>query len=262
MSEEVKDLRPVRWIVRTAKMKALRQKHALAQVEAAEHAGVSRETWIDWEGSKRARTKGRIPDERIFDEAIRLFCQAIGEDPQQILSEVPQAATSPGFESPPPLSIRTSQPGVGRRDFPILGQAGAAAHPILTSSNPEDWMDFSDKLTDRHRFQCVLKVLGDSAEEEMSHGDWILVTKDETFRLPGFFCVICNAEHEYLVKVSHRKDGELEFHAPNPEYKPVTLGDGWEMFGFVVGWKQENGPGEYIEAGHRDGLRTGFRRRR
>lgn len=197
----------------------------------------------------------------------------------------------PGGNAPAPLHTRSSQPGVGRRYFPIVGRAGAAAHPI-EPGEADDFMEFSDDLTDRNRAQFVIQVWGDSAEPEFRHGDWILVTKEPNFTFPNFFCVICNPTHEYLVKLSkrtstprggseprelggnpqttepsrtaetHRTSAEryaLEFHAINPAYAPVILEEGWEMIGFVVGWKRERAPGSYIEAGERTGLRPGFR---
>lgn len=120
-------------------------------------------------------------------------------------------------------------------------------------------MDFSDELYDRFRTQVVIKVWGDSAEEDMRHGDWVLVTKDPNFRLTGRYVVIANEEHEFLVKILRNTENGLEFHSNNPEYPPISLKPGFEMIGFAIGWKRDKGAGKYLEVGDRDGLKPGFR---
>lgn len=245
------------------------QRPKISQYDVAEIYLGSREkrtTVQGWESGANT-PKTDVVKRMAADWGIPLTWFFDGKDtplPERLSPSIIQDLTSGTGAAPvgghaPGYAIgRGSQAGVGRRNFPILGSAGAAAHPI-EPGDAEDFMEFSDDLVDRHRFQFVIKALGDSGESEFSHGDWFLVTKDEGFRLPGFFCVIRTPDHQFLVKLSKSTDDGLEFHACNPEYKPVTLGDGWEMVGYAVGWKREKGTGKYIEAGDRDGLRPGFR---
>lgn len=180
--------------------------------------------------------------------------------PPRIVREAIQPYNAPGSDPPGPSSHRAAQPGVGRRAFPVLGRAGAAlVHLDSPEASADDWMDFSDELYDRHRDQFVVKVWGDSAERDMSHGDWVLVTKEPGFRLRGYFVVVKNTEHEFLVKVLAGTVENPEFHSVNAEYPPIKAGEGAEMVGYVCGWKRDRGLGQYSEVGGRDGLKPGFR---
>jgi phage repressor protein C with HTH and peptisase S24 domain len=148
---------------------------------------------------------------------------------------------------------------VGRHKFPLLGSAGASLHPLEPSDNPEDFVEFSDDLWEPSRRQFAVKVWGDSAEPEMRHGDYALITVDPGFRYPGFFTLIQSREQGYLVKLTKQGPQDLEFHSVNERYPPVIIEGEWEMVGIVIGWKRDKGKGRYIEAGEKEGLKPGFR---
>lgn len=121
-------------------------------------------------------------------------------------------------------------------------------------------MEFSDDLTDDFRDQFVIRVMGDSAEPDIRHKDFVLVTKEPGFRLPGFFVVARTPTYEFVVKVlGVDAPQRLSLRSVNTKTEPIALEDGWEMVGFVVGWKREREPGSYIEAGEKTGLRPGFK---
>lgn len=166
---------------------------------------------------------------------------------------------SPGGDPPAPGHGRYPQTGVGRRLYPLLGSAGASAFPLETGDTPDDWVEFSDDLYDRHRDQFAIRVWGDSAEPDMRHGDFVLVVRDPNFRLNGFFVVAKSPENEFVVKVCNVTDTGIELASVNPRTSPVQVGDGWEMIGYAMGWRRDKGLGVYLEAGDRTGLRPGFR---
>ncbi|MEQ1935597.1 MAG: S24 family peptidase, partial [Fimbriimonadaceae bacterium] len=149
-------------------------------------------------------------------------------------------------EPQPPYGLRGVQPGVGRRFFPILGRAGAAAFPV-ESGEPEDYMDFSDDLADRWRDQFVIKVEGDSAKPAMRHHDWVLVTADPAARPIEHYIVVRSSDNGFLVKVLTGQDGDWWLESENAAYPPMKLEEGGEMIGFVVGWKR-TATGSYAAA--------------
>lgn len=146
----------------------------------------------------------------------------------------------------------TPQPGMGRRKFPVIGTAGASAFPLETSSDPDDYVEFSDDLFHPERF--AIRIKGISMEPEIPNGAFVLIhpTNDPPY---GLMTVAKNDQSEYVVKVRRKIDGQDFLMPLNPDYEPIKPGEGWEMVGFVVGIREEWGHRKYRESGDNDGIR-------
>lgn len=225
----------------------------LSQHELASLIGVSRSAYAQYEAGnnhppiqvvKRLASLWDLPLDWFFD----------GVD-----SPIPMSAygsPAPGF-SPPGPGGGYAHEKVGRRLFPLMGRAGAAAFPIESeSSEEEDYVEFSDDLFLRNSSQFAISVWGDSMEPRFSHGDFILVTLDPDFRAAGRCVVVRDPDGRYLVKGLGRSGEEWILVPSNETYEKIAIGTpGWEMVGYATGWRRDRGKGSYIEEGDRSGLR-------
>jgi len=248
------------------RLKLAREYHTpkMTQAKLADILGIDRTILAKYE-TKRA---DKVPPHLLMEVA-----RVVGIRPEYFTDEVNEPplryrlpdgglgiGISPGGGDPPaPANARGGQPGVGRRVFPVLGSAGASAFPLEPGDQADDWVEFSDDLYDRFRDQFAIRVWGDSAEPDMRHGDFVLVAKDPSFRLPGFFVVAKSPENEFVVKVSSPNGDTIQLLSVNPKTPAVVVGDGWEMVGYAMGWRRDKGHGVYLEAGDKTGLKPGFR---
>jgi SOS-response transcriptional repressor LexA len=248
------------------RLKLAREYHTpkVTQVKLSQMIGIDRTVLAKYE-TQRA---DKVPYHVLLAAAKALgvreeyFTDDVNEPPLRYRINVPgmgMGISPMGGDPPAPSNYRGPQPGVGRRVFPVLGSAGASTFPLSPGDDPEDWVEFSDELYDRHRDQFAIRVWGDSAEPDMRHGDFVLVVKDPGFRLSGFFVVAKSPDQGFVVKECAGGEGAIELRSVNSKFEPVKVGDGWEMIGYAIGWRRDRGLGVYLEAGDKTGLRPGFR---
>jgi transcriptional regulator with XRE-family HTH domain len=239
--------------IRGERLVQAREARDLSQAELAAKLGIGRPRLGAWEVGRNG-----IP--KRFGELIA----AALDVPLEWLTSfdddrVPEprsapAALSPGFDPPGVGAFPAER--VGRRLFPLVGIAGAAAFPVPSElSDPEDYVEFSDALYVRGLEQFAVRVWGDSMEKRFFHGDFVLVTADVNFRAPGRCVVVCDPEGRYLVKGLFRDGEGWKLRPANPAYPECRMDDpGWSMVGYVTGWRRERGRGSYMEEGDRAGL--------
>lgn len=165
----------------------------------------------------------------------------------------------PGSNPPAPLFVRAAQPGVGRRAFPLVGNAGASSFPVF-DGNPEDFEEFSDDLHKAGRDQFCVTIRGDSCEPGIRDLDIVLFDVEKNFRLQGVYVVVAHQGEGAVVKILRKaKPGgvyEWELVPENPEYPIMPIyDDGYRMIGPVIGLKRRRGRDAYMELGDRTGLR-------
>jgi SOS-response transcriptional repressor LexA len=243
------------------KIKHLREtrKPKLTQKKLGEMIGISRNVVANIEGNRTD------PEERVLRKLAKMWGI---QDPMWFwdggpVEPSPRDVGSPGLSAPgsppPPPSAQKpamAQAGVGRRLFPVVGEAGMAEFPLASDGSgyydQEHVVEFSDDLFRAERFG--IKVKGDSNHPRIKHGTFALIHPDPN-PPTGVFVAARNDRHEYCVKVLRVVGGQTELHPYNPEYPVIKPGDGWVMIGYVVGLREERGPRKYIEEGDNDGIR-------
>lgn len=162
---------------------------------------------------------------------------------------------APGSTPPAPYDPPVAAPGVGRRLFPVLGEAGAAEFPLASEGAPveqaTEFVEFSDDLYRPERF--AIRVKGDSMLPRIKHGTYALVQPDPEPHV-GLLAVARNDRYQYVVKVLRNHDSNLVLFPLNPDYDPIEPGEGWCLVGYVVGLKEERGRRKYLEEGDNDGI--------
>lgn len=230
-----------------------REARDLSQAELAAKLGIGRPRLGAWEVGRNG-----IP--KKFSEAISAALEVpipwlagSGDAPVPEPSHSATALT-PGFDPPGIAGLPAEK--VGRRMFPLVGIAGAAAFPVPSElEDPEDFVEFSDELYVRGLEQFAVRVWGDSMERRFFHGDFVLVTADANFRAPGRCVVVRDPEGRYLVKGLFRDGEGWKLRPANAAYPECRMDDpGWSMIGYVTGWRRERGRGSYLEEGDRAGL--------
>lgn len=179
-----------------------------------------------------------------------------GEDtPPPIGKPSPHDSSSsltPATGSVNPLGERSMVPAAGRALFPILGSVGAAAAPLRSGdADPDDWVEFSERLFRPDRF--AVRVSGHSGGDEIHHGDYLLVQPEEVPR-HGFVTVLGRSD-EFVVKVAVRgPDGAFSFEAFDPEYPAIEVDGEWHVVGYACGISRETRRGRYSEQGDDGGF--------
>lgn len=226
-----------------------------SQYQLADLIGVSRSALAQWEWGKNDPPIGVIRDlAQLWHIPVSWFYDGSDAPPEDPGLE---SGIAPGFDAGAPR-LGSATERVGRRLFPLLGVAGAAAFPLDSDpSQVEDYVEFSDELFSRNDIQFAIRVWGDSMEPRFSHGDYVLVQSDPNFRASGRCVVVADPEGRYLIKVMLMKGNQWQLHPVNTSYAPIRLDDpGWRMIGFAIGWRRDRGRASYIEEGDRSGLRA------
>jgi SOS-response transcriptional repressor LexA len=233
----------------------------LSQEELAEYLGgeISRGVVANWESDRTD-----LPDEiakkiaRKYGKQWDWFYDG-GDVPgrptmkESAVEVRPQQKLSPGFTPPNPVGSGGMAESSGRRLFPILGTAGAAAAPIYSEDVVDDFIDFSDDVYSPDRF--AIRVKGKSMEDIIQEGDFILV-QPSLFLYEGMLAVARNDEWEFCIKNYAVQEGRPVLLPENPTFEPIIPGDGWQIVGYAVGWKRlyEKGGG-YAEIAFNTGIR-------
>lgn len=225
------DLRPLRWILRSQRLRALRRSLNVSQEAAADAAGVTRETWVDWDGSARARERGRIPDERIYDAAIGRFAATYKVDPSLVLSE----NSAQQIEPASPLAV-----GFGVT-VAIRSWRGAMA-----AASPDDECPF-DREPDpyevpsaflvggpeRAELHDVVKVSGSSLEDRVMSGERILFYRDATIYRDSIVFA-ASPDGRLFMKVIRKAGGTYHLASLKDGAATFTDLDGWTIYGYAV----------------------------
>ncbi len=191
---------------------------------------------------------------RIWSLPPEWFWDSMGVEPSP-RDSVAFGVPPPGSDPPAGSEILAyAAPGVGRRLFPLVGHAGAAAFGLSSEGVgiAEDWVEFSDDLYRPDRFAVTVK--GDSMEPRIRHGTYALIEPDPN-PPEGVFVAARSGEHEYVVKTLRVVESRRELHPEKSGYPVLVPGEGWVMIGYVVGLRLEKGKRKYIEEGDNDGIR-------
>lgn len=225
MGEEPIDRRPTRWIVLSERLKDLRVRHNVSQEAAADAGGVSRETWIDWEGSKRSRERGRIPDERIFDAAVRRFAVSVGEDPNALLETTTYAhGHSDGFAAS--AKIRGWR-GVHAANSLEAGCCIERSDPIEI---PAAFLVGGPENANNHD---AVQVSGTSMEPRIYSGEVVVVLRERTPRR-NTIVLMESPEGAMFLKVLRTKGGKWQLESIHPDGLDAVDLEGWTHHGYAV----------------------------
>ncbi len=224
------DNRPSRWIRLGDAIRSLRKSKGLSQEEAADRAGVSRGTWIDWEGSARSKRDGRIPDERVFMDAMSQFCISIGEDPRTFSTE--EATYTRESASP-------FRKGFGVTVAVRQWRGALAADHETDDCHFEEVEPYElpvgfliggmDNLSRHHVFQ----INGTSLENRAFSGERIL-TYDDTTRYDNSIVMADSPEGVVYVKGLVSVRGKFQLHSIRAGAACFTDLDGWKVHGYAI----------------------------
>jgi SOS-response transcriptional repressor LexA len=220
----------------------------MSQSVLAMQLGVTRSQLANYETDRTLPTDAVVRKlSRIWAVPENWFWDGGALDPPD-----PGIGTSPTTATPGVGFTRGVVPGAGRRLFPVVGTAGAAAFPVESRDGADDYVEFSDDLYRPDRF--VIQVVGDSMSPRLKHGDFVLVHPDPNPPY-GLLTVARSSEYEYCVKVRRRASGRDVLEPLNPDYEAIDIEHGWQIVGYAVGIREERGRRKYREEGDDDGLR-------
>lgn len=175
---------------------------------------------------------------------------------------IPEESPQPGFPPPVPYRDGKSHPKVGRRMFPVLGQAGASEFPIHPG-DAEDYVEFSDDLHSSSVERFAVRVKGPSMKF-FKTDDFALLHPDEAFKEVGKYVVARSPETEFVVKLLGRQGSQFMLCPETEGFNPIPIDDpAWRIVGKVVGHKREKRfltrtgallVRSYFEFGDNDGL--------
>lgn len=223
------DRRPARWIRIGEALRLMIEAHGISQEEAAYLAGVSRGTIIDWIGSTRSKAKGRIPDERMFAEAIVKLCEAIGTDPRMF--DLGSTATrEPGS----PYQAGFAQTMAVRQYRGVLAAGSPDEESYFEEVEPYEIPTsfiVSMKNVDRHN---VFQINGSSLEDRAYSGDRI-VAYDDGIHYDNSLVLATDPDAEKIYAkglVSVR--GRFQLHSIKAGHAAFLNLDGWRVHGHAI----------------------------
>lgn len=114
--------------------------------------------------------------------------------------------------------------------IPLLGRV-PAGQPNLAEETVEEHLSLSGYF---EKAQFALRVKGDSMREAgIMDGDTVLVKSTKQVKAKDV--VVARVKGEATVKRLMRQGGQWVLFPENPRYSPITLGEGDEIIGVVVG---------------------------
>ena len=191
------------------RIKALRKKLGISQVDFADKIGVSKQTLYKYENNIITN----IPSDKIEAIAVNFKISPsslMGWDEEQKIAD--QATTK---------AVR----------IPVLGRV-AAGLPLFADEEIIDYEDISDAMAKDGEYYG-LRIRGDSMEPKFSDGDVVIVRKQEDADNGDIVIALVNGNDAVCKRLRKYSDGAVALVSTNPAYEPIYF-SGEEVAGTPV----------------------------
>lgn len=179
------------------RIKALRKKLGISQVDFADKIGVSKQTLYKYENNIITN----IPSDKIEAIAVNFKISPsllMGWDEEQKIAD--QATTK---------AVR----------IPVLGRV-AAGLPLFADEEIIDYEDISDAMAKDGEYYG-LRIRGDSMEPKFSDGDVVIVRKQEDADNGDIVIALVNGDDAVCKRLRKYADGSVALVSSNPAYEPI-----------------------------------------
>ena len=179
------------------RIKALRKKLRISQVDFADKIGVSKQTLYKYENNIITN----IPSDKIEAIAVNFKISPsslMGWDEEQKIAD--QATTK---------AVR----------IPVLGRV-AAGLPLFADEEIIDYEDISDAMAKDGEYYG-LRIRGDSMEPKFSDGDVVIVRKQEDADNGDIVIALVNGDDAVCKRLRKYADGSVALVSSNPAYEPI-----------------------------------------
>jgi phage repressor protein C with HTH and peptisase S24 domain len=196
------------------RIRTIRKKLGLTQMEFAEKLGKSWRTIQDWEAGKR----------NIPEPELRLISQTFG-----ISYEWLKTGQGEIFEKKPSIEeiILAEQRRIKENSIlvPLVGKAGAGFPQMKGDIEIIGYIE-TKKIPRVNPYDLIaVEVHGDSMEPTLQEGDKVIakIYIGDGFDIPNRkIVIVANQDGELLVKRLMKKDGLILLTSDNPNYPPIV----------------------------------------
>ena len=196
------------------RIRTLRKKLGLTQMEFAEKLGKSWRTIQDWEAGKR----------NIPEPELRLISQIFGVSYEWI-----KTGQGEIFEKKPSIEeiISAEQRRIKENSIlvPLIGKAGAGFPQMKGDIEIIGYIETKKIPRVNPSDLIAVEVHGDSMEPTLQEGDKVIakIYIGDGFDIPNRkIVIVANQDGELLVKRLMKKDGLILLTSDNPNYPPIV----------------------------------------